>query len=148
MMTIEERKEQERKQKEWVKARLNCTIKAVYTCLVTNIRYDVNIYNDSGIKPEFEVVDIDGIDGVVIRNTTSNKYAGKDYVTVRIKDSCLEISRNEKREFTVKPKWDQAALECKLLVENDNDAPLSYPQISQKAIGGLLFKGPDYPPAM
>ena len=146
-MTTEEQKEQERKQKEWVKARINCTIQAVLACLVRSLRYDVNLYNESGLNTEFKVADIEGNDGVIIQDTAPREYTEDDYVTVKLQKSCIHVSRNEKKLFTVTPQWDENALECKLLV-NDAETPLTYPQISQKAIGALLFKPPIYPRAL
>ena len=60
-MTPEERKEQDRKQKEWVKARINCTIQGVLARLECSLRYDVNTYNESGLKHKFEVKAIEGV---------------------------------------------------------------------------------------
>ena len=141
-MTSDEQKELER-QKEWVKARLNCTIQGVLNCLATTLRYDVNTYNDSVQNHQFEVSNIDGNIGVVIRKTGNRE----SFVEVRIKDSIIQVSRNNEQILTVTPQWDENSLECKLLVDG-NDTPLSYPQISQRAIGGFLFQGQMYPPVM
>lgn len=144
-MAIKEQKRQKRKQKEWVKARIGCTIQGVFSNLKCTLHYDVNTFNDSDPKHKFEVVDINGIDGVIIRKIGARRAVGNDYVTVKIKDSKIQVSQNEEPVFTVTPKWDQTALECKLLIDDDNNTPLSCPQISQRAIGEMLFQPPVYP---
>lgn len=140
-MTEEERKELER-QKDWVKHRINCTMRAVFDRLVDTIRHDVYLYNESTNGTGFEVRE----DAQVVVETV-NEYGDKDYVALKLQDQdkCIEIKRRSKVMFTVKPQWDEGNLECKLFVD---DEPYTYPQISQKAIGSLLFNGAVFPSTM
>ena len=46
--------------------------------------------------------------------------------------------------FIVTPRWGENALECKLFIDTNNDTAFTFPQISQRAIGELLFRPPDY----
>ncbi len=83
-MTPEERKEQKRKQKDWVKARLNCTMKAVYDSLVDAIIYDVKIYNESIGEPCFKVKEGEQ---TVVEPVT--EYGEKDYVAIKLQDGSV-----------------------------------------------------------
>ena len=145
MTTLEERKEQERKQKEWVKARIGCTMQGVLASLKSTLHYDVNTYNDSFPNNKFEVNNIDGNEGVIISKTGDNNTVVRKYIAVRIKDSSIHVSHNEEPTFTITPRWDENSLECKLFIDTINDSAFTYPQISQRAIGELLFRPPDYP---
>ncbi|MCY4546211.1 MAG: hypothetical protein OXD39_13345 [Gemmatimonadetes bacterium] len=143
-MTEEERERLER-QKDWVKHRINCTTRAVFDRLVDAIKYDINTYNESDTN-QFNAEDMTGGDpGLIVTEVTS--YGDPDFVTIVLKKSFIRVKHREQLLFTVTPHWNEADLECNLLIDGDPE-PHTYPQISQKAIGGLLFKGPTYPPTM
>ena len=135
-MTLEERKERERKQKEWVKSRLECTVKKVYENLVTSIKDDVDVYKKLSGKANIEITE--DVNTVV---TKINDYGEKVFVCIAIRGSHIEVSNKSGDVLTVVPRWDRERTECLLLVDND-DTSLSYPQISKMAIGSLLFGEP------
>ena len=144
-MTEEERVKQER-QKEWVKTRINCTLQAVFDQLASTIKHDVKIYNDSVTNACIEAdLMTDNEPRIFVR--AIQQHGDGDYVVVKLVGTRIQVKHRDTQAFTVAPQWDEDALECKLLI---NEAPeqYTYPQISQKAIGGLLFKPPIYPSSL
>lgn len=150
-MTPEERKEEERKREEWVKTRFNCTMKAVFERLFKVVKQDIETYNSLLRRQAFECVCVDN-DCFKVFNI-DNRHDGSsknDVVEARflLRARFIEISPENKKPFTVSPRWYEDLLECKLLINDNPELTTEFPQISQKTIGHLLFHPPQWPEAI
>ena len=144
-MTEEERKEQER-QKEWVKVRYNCTIKAVFSHLYDVVKSDVKAFNDLDRRMGYECIEAENTPEVFLALPIDRNHHGKDpSVRFARRTKHIQITSGDGADFTVEPQWDESGLECKLMIDGET---YSYPQISQKAIGSLLFNCATYPGAL
>ncbi|MXY97428.1 MAG: hypothetical protein F4Z29_06685 [Gemmatimonadetes bacterium] len=137
-MTEEERAEQER-QKGWVKARLECDYKPVFSDLVETVKHDVKVFNEAAnasIEAHYDK------DDFRIYVSPIQKGRDNDYVEIKLVGKCIKVKQNDKH-FVVTFEWIESELRCRLMI---NKKEYTFPQISQKALGPLLFK--DYPPAV
>lgn len=143
-MTEEEKAEQER-QKDWVKHRIHCTLRTVFDRLVDAIRYDVNSYNQIDGINRFKAEDTTGGDpGLFVSEVV--QHGDGDYVKITLMEISIEVKHREKPVFSVTPHWNEDDLECELWVDGYNE-PLTFPQVSQRAIGDLMFPKHVYPQA-
>lgn len=143
-MTEEERAELER-QKDWVKHRYNCTMKAVFSHLFDVVNSDVESFSELDRKTVYECTYAkNSIDVFLV--LPIKRDLGRD-ASVRFArhKTYIQISPGDGPDFEVTPQWDEDDLECRLLIE---DKLYTYPQISQKAIGSLLFNGAVFPSSM
>ncbi len=141
-MTEEEKAEQER-QKGWVKARLGCTMRTVFNRLAMVVRHDVMAYNAEIQTNQFKVDDLyDGTMGLMITSVRN----AEDWIQIKAHECEIRVDRKHDLLFTITPQWVEDELECKLWI-NGNDKPMTYPRISQMALGDLMFPKGKYPTA-
>lgn len=147
-MTEEEREEKERK-KEWVKARYNCTIGAVFEQLFAVVDSDVNTFNKLTRKAVYECHRVESDPNVflVLPIEVNGQRSGPNVRFSRHGNS-VQIEPVDNEKFTVVSRWCEDSLECKLLFNDDPEHELLLSEISQKAIGKLLFNGAVYPEPM
>ena len=142
-MNEEERVEQER-QEGWVKARYDCTMKSVFERLYDVVSSDITSFNELDRLKAYECLKAPDDPGVFQALPVERDQ--RDPVSVRfaLHAKRIEITPVGEEPFTVTPQWDEDNLECTLFVDGESH---TYPQISQKAIGALLFNLGVYPEA-
>lgn len=142
-MTEEEREKLER-QKDWVKARYNCTVEAIFSHLFDVVKCDVKLFNDLDRRTVYECTYAKDSTDVFLVLPIETSYGKNPIVRFSRHNKYMQISPCEGEDFKVTPQWHEDDLECKLTIDCD---PKQYtcPQISQKAIGGLLFPESHFP---
>ena len=144
-MTEEEREERERK-KGWVKARYNCTIEAVFHQLFEVVDSDVKTFNVLVRKAIYDCHQVDNDPDVfLVLPVEVNGQRVGPHVRFSRRTNSVQIDSGDSGIFTVFPRWCEDSLECKLLIDDDPDHELQYSEISQRAIGKLLFNAALYP---
>ncbi len=134
--------EEERRQQNWVALRAKCTRQGVFDRLSDVIKCDVNKFNDLASEKRGNAIfghtrKDRGTIGVGIKTSRGVLYGeDADYVWLKITATSIEVYRKDALAFEVEQCWNDQTLDCDLLI---NDQCYSIWQISQKAIGDLLF---------
>lgn len=143
-MTKEEEQEELERQKNWVKARLNCDLKAVFERLATTIKDDVKVYNVARSASIDVVYDKD--EPRVYISAVKKGRSNGNYVELKLIGPCIQVKHGGEQVFTVTPIWEEDLLQCFLVVDDcESECERTFPQISQQAIGGLLFPTSEFP---
>ncbi|MCY4522439.1 MAG: hypothetical protein OXC13_16895 [Caldilineaceae bacterium] len=127
------------KRPNWVKARAHCTLEDTFEQVVDAIKHDVKCFN--GLPPDKRVLPT--VRHERIENTVHFGFehpAGMHQgplVTVRIESAKVQVLRDRTFLFEVDRQWNEQTLTCDLLIEGKT---YFLWQISQKAIGDLLFE--------
>lgn len=125
----------------WVEARANCTLEDTFKQLTEAIRQDIKCFNK---LPPYKR---EGRGEITYRKHDANHvYVGyaeserlmvSEHVCIRMTASDMEVRSHEQSLLTVEREWNPKTLTCDLLIEGEIH---SLWQISQKAIGDLLFQ--------
>lgn len=143
-MTREEEREELERQKDWVKARLNCDLKAVFERLAATIQHDVKVYNVARAASIDASYDKD--EPRVYISAVQKGRSNGNYVELKLVGPCIQVKHGGDPVFSVTPEWDADRLECLLKVEDEEyECECTFPQVSQRAIGGLLFPTSEFP---
>ena len=134
--------EEEERQRNWVELRAACDQQGVFDQLVDVIKCDLKRFN--ALDPEkrrsvtfgHERKDRKTI-GIGLKTSREVLFGkGDDYVWLKATATAIEVYRKEALAFEIDHRWNEETLTCDLLVD---DEIYSIWQISQKAIGDLLF---------
>ena len=128
-MTEAERLERER---DWVKARFDCTVDAVFEELIAVIEFDIRTFNKRVGQREATINHVE--DGKVT-------FSRKERVSsVLIKGKTIKVSithRNSQlSSFDIRPEWNEDSMDCDLIIDGEK---VSMHRASQKVIGDVLF---------
>ena len=119
----------------WVKARRDSTIPAIFEALRERVKADVEEFNSSeGADHRCVFGEIDSAFSVLLAGSGSVRFQeNPDRITV---SSESERSEPAVTVFSVKPRWDDEADTCHLML---GGSPLELWQISKKALSPLFF---------
>ena len=129
--------------KHWVEARADCTVEKAYCLITSALKQDVERYN--ALPPNKRRSRNVGCDELirhqqmVVGFHLHGRVSHEDAVMVERDGICITVFRNDEKMFCVRSKWNTEASKCDYLVDGD---PYSIEQISEKAIGDLLFGAP------
>lgn len=134
--------EEEERQRNWVELRAACDRQGVFDQLVEVIRCDLKRFN--ALDPEkrrsatFGHARRDRETVGIGLKTSREVLLGKDddYVWLKSTAVAIKVYRKDVLVFEVEHTWNEKTLSCDLLI---GDEVYSIWQISQKAIGDLLF---------
>ncbi len=132
----------------WVEARANCTLYDAYRQIVEAVKHDVECFNGlpDGKRPGkemFSVRETQASSFYVARDRdmpdaseSVSLFHGFDYVRINDTGRTVRVLRSQGQQFEVTPHWNERAGRCDLLIDGEPHSPS---QISQRAIGDLLF---------
>lgn len=134
--------EEESRQRKWVELRAACDRQGVFDQIVDVIKCDIKRFN--ALDPEKRQSITFGHErrdrktmGIGIKATQGVLCGEKDdRVWLRATKTSIEVYRNNALSFEIDHRWNEDTLTCDLLID---DKVYSIWQISQKAIGDLLF---------
>ena len=128
-MTESERLERER---DWVRARFNCTVDSVFKELVAVIESDISSFNKLSGQDDCEINHLEDRK-VTFRRGKRVSSLSTDGRTIHVG---YMFGNSRLSDLTIKPKWNEAQMRCDLLVEGET---ISTHRASQKVIGPVLF---------
>ncbi len=133
--------EKENSHQDWVDLRAGCTEQGTFNLIAETVERDVERFNKLPSKMRrnrtFKAERSErGIVYVAQVSQSGGWIAGRTGVNVEMNGATIRVWRHQECQFEIKQDWNEATLTCDLKVEEEI---LSVWQISQKAIGGLLF---------
>lgn len=135
---------EECRQQDWVNLRAACTRQGVFDQIVAVIKDDLKRFNDldpekrqsvtfGHTRREWHTV------GIGLKTIEGVRCGQEDdYVYLKATADSIKVYREESLVFEVDHRWNEETLSCGFLI---GDETFSIWQISQKAIGDLLFFG-------
>ena len=125
----------------WVEARANCTLEGTFEQIVETIQHDIACFNKLPVKqrPGAEVSQHrpDQMENnFYVGYGSPERITKDDYVRIHRTMTTLQVFRKKSPLFTVEREWNEEKLRCDLKIDGTVH---SLWQISQKAIGSLLF---------
>ena len=132
---------EEFRQKNWVELRAACTIHATFDKLIDVIKSDVEQFNKLPPQKRNDqkyTCWSESQGGISVRevNGSGEWLTQIPPISAQICAASIQIFREQEPLFEVRQEWNNATLSCDLKVDGKC---LSLWQISQKAIGDLLF---------
>lgn len=127
------------REKDWVEARLNCTVEAAFKMLVTIIKSDIEKYNELSGHRTYEADHV-GDDRVIFKRANgdiSSKVASLSVAGGRVMTASISINGTDISKFQIKPDWNKREMKCDLYI---GDERVSMHRASQKIIGEVLFE--------
>ena len=125
-------KERIAREREWVKARLECTVEAAFKTLVAVMESDVKSFNRLSENDDCKVVHVD------FRTVTFSR--GGRVVAVSPAGQAIEVKpfhHNVILEvISIEPKWNEETMSCDLVIDGET---MSMRRASQRAIADVLF---------
>ncbi len=130
---------QEVERPNWVQARANCTLEGTFKQIVDAIQYDTDCFH--GLPPDQHkartITPYPQADTVIFRRHGNGLTPLNEDVSVHIVDMTIQVRRNNSLLFQIHRAWNEQTLTCDLKIDGEVH---SLWQISQKAIGDLLFE--------
>lgn len=137
-------------EKNWVKARADCTIETIYQELSARLRGDVEQFNTIAEKKHSDARFLAESNSSTriyhaIENRGQNLRGGpllidpeqkKDYVECRLIEDRIVAERPNEWSLDIYSEWNEETLTCDLSIKGKT---LSLPRISQRILGDFLF---------
>ncbi len=133
--------EKEARHEDWVELRAGCTEQGTFDLIAETVERDVERFNKLPSKMRrdrtFKFARTEPQIVYVAQVSESGAWiSGRAGINIEMRGVAIRVWRHEECRFEIKQEWNEATLTCDLKVEGE---VLSVWQISQKAIGDLLF---------
>lgn len=140
-MTEEERRKEERRQERWVELRADCTEQGIFDLIADTVERDVERFNKlpphKRRNQKFKFTR-DERQSVYVAEVDDSGELINDRPGINIEKgaSTIRVWRKQQCQFSIDQEWNDKTLACDLKIDGQC---YSVWQISQKAIGNLLF---------
>ena len=138
-------------EKEWVRARADCTLETIYQQVSARLRRDVERFNRIAARKHMDrrfLVETNTATTIyrAIENRGQNPRGGslliapeqkKDYVKCHLIEDRIVAERPNEWSLDIRSQWNEETLTCDLFIE---DQVLSLSRISQRILGDFLFE--------
>ncbi|MCY3703524.1 MAG: hypothetical protein OXG16_12685 [Rhodospirillales bacterium] len=125
-------KERIARERDWVKARFECTVDSVFQELVSVVDSDVKSFNKLSGRNACEIKRVED------RKTTVALAERVAFVSTdgKVIRAGILHGRSSLSDFEIRAEWNEADLHCDLFIEGEK---VSMHRASQKIIGSVLF---------